>query len=92
MVRSRRTHEAPSTRRKGGMKPYRNRSGDAGVVAYDYGAGWIDLQFAGGRIYRYTASGIGTADLETMKKLADAGEGLTTFVNTHSHVKNGYAR
>lgn len=74
------------------MKRYRNRSSDAGVVAYDYGHDWIDLRFEGGRIYRYTAKTIGGVNLATMKTLADSGDGLTTFVNTHPEVKNGFSR
>ena len=74
------------------MKSYRNRSGDAGVVAYDYGLDWIQLQFAGGKVYEYTASGVGVENLEAMKQLADSGHGLTTFINTHPNVKDGYSR
>lgn len=74
------------------MKPYVNRGGDAGIVAYDYGVDWIHLQFVGGKVYEYTAGLIGAENLETMKQLADAGDGLTTFVNTHPEVKNGYSR
>lgn len=72
------------------MKPYRNRSGDSGVIAYEHGAGWIRLRFTGGSEYEYTESSIGAENLETMKHLADSGDGLTTFINTHPEVKNGY--
>jgi hypothetical protein len=74
------------------MRPYQNRSGDAGVVAYDYGPDWIRLKFARGHTYEYTAGNVGPADLETMKRLADSGDGLTTFINQHPSVKNGYSR
>ena len=75
------------------MKPYRHRGGEAGVVAYDYGVDWIRLQFAGSsRIYEYPRGRIGAVNLGVMKRLADAGRGLTTFVNTRPRVKNGYAR
>ena len=74
------------------MKPYRNRSGDAGIVAYDYGRDWIQLQFAGGKIYEYTASGVGAVNVKKMMQLADSGDGLTTFVNTHPRIKDGYSR
>ncbi len=74
------------------MKPYRHPDGEAGVVAYDYGGDWIKLQFAGGRIYEYTERSIGAGNLRAMKRLADSGRGLTTFVNTHPRVKNGYVR
>ncbi|HEY9154923.1 MAG TPA: hypothetical protein VIM69_07330 [Opitutaceae bacterium] len=74
------------------MKPYTNRSGKAGVVGYEYGDGWITLQFARGAHYTYSAAKIGKTNLAKMKRLADAGEGLTTFINTHSEVKNGYTK
>lgn len=72
------------------MKPYRNSGGHSGVIAYDYGPNWIRLEFVGGRLYKYTASSIGASHLKTMKRLANAGRGLTTFVSTHPEVKNGY--
>ncbi|ACB77153.1 hypothetical protein [Opitutus terrae] len=74
------------------MKRYRNAVGDSGVVAYDYGTDWIRLQFSRGKPYTYRAAKIGRANLETMKRLADAGDGLTTFINTHPKVRNGYLR
>ena len=72
------------------MKPYRGSSGDAGVSAYEYGSSWIRLQFVGGKVYEYTAGSVGPTNLKTMKRLADDGEGLTTFINTHPEVKDGY--
>jgi hypothetical protein len=73
------------------MKPYGNRRGDSGVIAYEYGSNWIRVRFASRGTYKYTASGIGAVNLETMKRLADSGDGLTTFINTHPDVKNGYS-
>ena len=73
------------------MKPYGNRSGKAGVIAYEYGPDWIRLQFASGDTYNYTTGSIGAANLKRMKRLADSGEGLTTFINTHPDVKEGYS-
>ena len=74
------------------MKRYGNRSGNAGVTAYEYGRDWIRLRFVDGDTYTYLARDIGAANLKTMKRLADSGEGLTTFINTHPHVKSGYSR
>jgi hypothetical protein len=74
------------------MKPYGNRSGDSGVIAYEYGSNWLRVQFVSGDTYKYTVSGIGAVNLEAMKRLADSGDGLTTFINTHPDVKNGYSR
>jgi hypothetical protein len=74
------------------MKRYGNRSQRAGVIAYEYGATWIRLQFAGGEIYEYPARKVGSANLKKMKRYADEGEGLTTFINKNPEVKNGYVR
>lgn len=74
------------------MRPYGNRSGDAGVEAYEYGPDWIRVKFARGQTYEYNASKVGVVKLETMKRLADSGDGLTTFINQHPSVKNGYSR
>ena len=74
------------------MRPYRSQGGVGGVIAYDYGADWIKLQFTGGKSYTYKSIGVGAENIKTMKQLADAGRGLTTFVNTHPNVKNGYYR
>lgn len=73
------------------MKPYRNRNGDAGVSEYEYGDTWIMLRFTRGGLYKYTSDGVGGLHINRMKRLADAGSGLTTFVNTHPEVKNGYS-
>jgi hypothetical protein len=50
------------------------------------------VKFAHGLTYKYTASKVGVGELETMKRLADSGEGLTTFINQNPAVKNGYSR
>jgi hypothetical protein len=73
------------------MQPYRNHSGEAGVIAYEYGEDWIRLRFIRGSSYTYSAAHIGKANVIKMKKLADAGKGLTTFINRHPEVKNGYS-
>ena len=74
------------------MKPYQNLSGDAGVVAYDYGPKWIHVRFSESDTYEYTSGSVGSGNLKEMKRLADAGEGLTTFINQHPLVKMGYTR
>jgi len=74
------------------MKPYRNLRGDSGVSAYEYGPDWIRVQFRHGEIYEYRRDRVGAAQLAEMKRLADAHHGLTTFINTHPAVKQGYTR
>lgn len=73
------------------MKAYRDINGDSGISAYDYGDDWITVQFKHGGTYQYRASGIGSNHLNTMKHLADAGDGLNAYINTHPEIKSGYS-
>ena len=72
------------------MKPYPNHDGDSGVVAYEYGPRWICLKFKSGHVYQYTRTSVGPDALEQMKRLADSGRGLATFINQHPGVRDGY--
>ena len=38
------------------MEPYKNLSGNSGVVAYETGPDFIKVQFSDGGVYVYTAS------------------------------------
>lgn len=71
------------------MKPYPNHSGKAGVRAYHSAFNYIDVEFADGSIYRYNYNVTGKSEVEGMKQLAEAGEGLTTFIN--QYVRDRYA-
>lgn len=73
------------------MKTYRNIDGDSGIVAYDYGNDWIIVQFKNGQAYEYQASKIGQAHISAMKELADAGEGLHSYIMRNPIVKNGWS-
>lgn len=55
------------------MQPYKNLSGDSGVVAYEIGDHFIEIQFKRGAPYRYTDAGVGRENVERMKKLAGSG-------------------
>lgn len=74
------------------MKPYTDINRDSGIAAYEYSETSIRIQFKTGKIYEYPASKIGTAHLNTMKRLADSGDGLNAYINTHADVKNGFVR
>jgi hypothetical protein len=74
-----------------GMKIYRNLHRDSGIVAYDYGPDWIQLQFGlAGKTRTYRAGSIGTDNLNEMKRLADLGTGLTTFLNAHPTIRGAF--
>jgi len=72
------------------MRPYRNTGRDSGVLAYEYGDDWILVQFSDGTVYEYTTSSAGQSNIDVMKRLPDAGNGLNSSMNTR--VKNGYSR
>ena len=65
------------------MRPYRNLSGDSGVVAYEIEPRAIRVRFAGGAVYRYTHASAGREQVETMKQLAQAGQGLSGYIAQH---------
>ena len=74
------------------MKPYKNLSGHSGVIAYAITEDAIHIRFRDGDAsnYLYDAASVGKADLETMKRLAQAGRGLSTFISRN--VGDRYAR
>lgn len=72
------------------MKPYKDVNRDSGVSAYEYGVDWIHVEFSTGAVYEYTNVSAGSHNIETMKRLADSGNGLNAFINTH--VKYKYLR
>lgn len=65
------------------MQRYKNLGGDSGVTAYEYRSNEIRVQFADGSVYLYTYSSAGRGNIEKMKRLADAGQGLNSFINTN---------
>lgn len=73
------------------MKAYRDINGDSGISAYNYGHDWIKVQFKGGNTYEYQASKIGQAHITAMKALADASDGLNSYIMRNPAVKNGWS-
>ena len=72
------------------MHRYRNLDGHSGVLAYEFGEGWIRIRFAGGETYEYTDAASGAEHVRNMQTLAQAGEGLATYVSRFVH--EAYAR
>lgn len=70
------------------MKPYANRSGNSGVLAYETGSTFIRVKFAGGEVYSYSYHSAGKTRVETMKRLAASGKGLSTYISRY--VKDRY--
>ena len=72
------------------MERYRNRGGNSGIVAYEKGPSSITVKFSDGAVYLYTNQSAGSTNIEYMKQLAIAGEGLNSFINRR--VRKCYAR
>ena len=72
------------------MQHYKDIDGDSGVSSYEIGIDFIRVMFSTGAIYLYTYASAGAQNIEQMKNLADAGEGLNAFIN--KHVRKLYAR
>jgi hypothetical protein len=67
------------------MRRYKNLGGESGVVAYDIDAGQIIVQFKNGDRYLYTEDSAGAANIAQMQALAQAGQGLSSFISQHVH-------
>ena len=63
------------------MTTYGNGNGNSGITGYTIGAGYIDVEFANGGIYRYEEAVIGTLHFLNMKAAAIMGNGLNGFIN-----------
>ncbi|MGB3367233.1 MAG: hypothetical protein WBA54_07085 [Acidaminobacteraceae bacterium] len=69
---------------------YKDINGDSGVKGYEYGSDYINVQFSTGATYSYSYQSAGNGNIEQMKKLADLGDGLNSFINLN--VKYKYVR
>lgn len=64
------------------MQRYADNDGDSGIVAYEIRPDAIVVEFAKGRyrFYEYSYASAGQANVEQMKHLAKAGDGLNAFI------------
>ena len=65
------------------MQRYKNMHRNSGVVAFQLGHDYIDIEFRDGKRYRYTEAVPGQREVEAMKQLARSGQDLATFINQH---------
>ena len=63
------------------MKKYKNISGNSGVTSFETGTSFIRVKFTDGSVYTYTYTSAGKEITEKMKKLAEAGKGLSTYIS-----------
>jgi hypothetical protein len=72
------------------MERYGNRSGASGVLAFEIRDASIVVLFGDRWAYEYGARRPGPDAVETMKSLARAGRGLSTFIS--QHVRQNFER
>ncbi len=72
------------------MTLYKNLGGNSNIYAFLIGADYIDVQFNGGKIYRYSYYSAGKVKVEQMKKLAMQGQGLNSYIMKNA--RNDYER
>ncbi len=73
------------------MTPYKNVSGNSGVVAFELSAEFIKVRFRHEpKIYVYDNETPGLIHVRKMKKLAIAGQGLSTYIS--QHIRENFAR
>ena len=63
------------------LTPYGNGNGNSGIIGYEIGDGWMEIEYANGGIYTYTEANIGEVNFLKMKVLALEGSGLNAFIN-----------
>ena len=71
------------------MEKYKNLGGDSGVTTYEIGEDSIKVEFSDGALYLYNYHSAGSHNIEKMKGLAIAGEGLNSYINKNA--RKGYA-
>ena len=62
------------------MQPYKNLGGNSNIHAFSIGEDYIDVQFNGGAVYRYSYKSAGSVKVEEMKRLATNGVGLNSYI------------
>ncbi len=62
------------------MPQYANLGGNSGVTAYDFDDDSITVTFKDGSMYLYNYAVTGQHDVEHMKSLAKAGQGLNSYI------------
>ncbi len=72
------------------MKLYGNTNGQSGVRAYEIRERSIVIEFVDSEKYLYDYSIPGKAEVEEMKRNAESGRGLATYIN--KNVRRRFAR
>lgn len=63
------------------MERYLDLDNDSGVVAYEIGETYIRVKFSGThQVYTYSYRSAGANRVEEMKRLAESGDGLNSYI------------
>lgn len=62
------------------MTLYKNLGGNSNIYAFAIGIDYIDVQFNGGKVYRYSYYSASKVKVEHMKNLAMQGYGLNSYI------------
>lgn len=65
------------------FKHYKNIDKDSNVDSYESGPNYIKVKFFDGSIYTYSYNKAGVENVEEMKRLADSGDGLNSYIMLH---------
>ena len=65
------------------MRQYGGHARKHGVVRYNLHPDSIEVEFTSGWIYQFSYAKPGALRVERMKQLAEAGTGLSTFINKY---------
>jgi hypothetical protein len=71
-------------------RPYKDRNGNSGVSFYALGPSFIRVWFQNGTGYEYDSRRPGKLHVDQMKRCAEQGRGLATYIN--QNVRTNYAR
>ena len=72
------------------MELYANKSGESNVKKYELKPDGIIVRFINNEVYEYNYQRTGKKHVENMKQMAQAGEGLGTYISVVT--KYGYNR
>lgn len=72
------------------MKAYRDLNNDSGINSYEVSDDSITVRFKTGSVYLYTYLSTGAVQIEEMKRLAESGDGLNSYIS--KNIRKNYAK
>jgi len=74
------------------MIPYKNLSGNSGISHYQTGTDFIRVKFKGNHtVYTYSNLVTGKRYVDEMKRRAEKGIGLGTYISQNEQVKKNFS-